>query len=243
MSKRFNLENISINYEGKYGREQTADINNKAETYDFVIVADSAFFYSTEKSPRSYRLLFPCFYEDQYILQKPSRVANKESSVIPFERALPPERLLVFPWSSANAQAESQKDLLTSCTQVYIEYADLVKIATDLQPPEAVVAWEPIASALIRERGLKKIEGTEYRVWISAYAHRKYVESPTSAETKFLRAFEEVFIASWNFCEGHREYAWSLVMQDLHLLTLIGLAAGLTPRPPARAVGLLRDAV
>lgn len=230
-------ESLEIQYQDANGREQMRTLLQEGPVSDFVIAPDGAFFMSTHSVHDEYQWLTPFFFEDQYVLRRTDWTAAVGGTV------------WTFPMSAAETMIRALNPLgrdrkkvcemeprpwLAGMKILYCEAKDMPRVALNLDRPDMLVAWEPLASELIRQSKeqrrrdpkrpiLEAVPGSWFPVVFSLSAHERWA---TKDRESLRNAFEELLIAEWNFCRLRPEYAWGLLANDLEFLQYFASAAG-----------------
>jgi hypothetical protein len=206
MRDRFGIP-VQIGTDSINGRHQVLQAGARLDSgdpFDLILCATAPFlFYSIKGAEGAfqdqYRFLLPIHKERQYLLRKPARGIDENSGLSGI-------RVIRFlELSSAEEQFQFIRIATrTKYTPRELHLGDIPLIANALRDDEAIVLYEPAASAAMRAAGLIRVAGpiSDYDVWIGMFGASELVSQP-----KLRWALVECFVAAWVFCDRHRKEA------------------------------------
>lgn len=206
--KRHGLD-LAIDYRSITGREQL-ERAVCADTFDFMIVSDAAFFMFPASCTKHYRKLFTCHSEPQHFYG--SAKANGARR----------RKAYVYPASSAEQHYRATED--RHLEMVPMDMLDVTDLANNLEDGAVIVAREPLSTRLAWASPLRAVADSEYEIWASFFCHRRW---RGAARRTLLRSFISVLVAEWNYCASHQRYAGSLLLEDEDLVKYFTFGCGL----------------
>lgn len=175
------------------------------DSVDFLVTANAPFFMAgISRLARRFRLLFPVHGEFQYVFKRSGTLWEEV------------KRVHILPQSSAEEQVLGGRHMPKTRSPSPVETLEIPASAIpnlllDLDRPEAVVVWEPLASSLRRHPEVEREEESVFRFWISLFCQKRW-RGPKMRRA--LTAFEEVFLAAWVRCKSNPNYAINLLRYD-----------------------------
>lgn len=205
------ISNVTLYYEDSNGQELTELVAESNKKYDFIIVADSPIILTdsdaAKKYMEKYKILLPCFSVTQYVFK------NKHSNGM--------KRISILKGSS---QEEHLRYLINCSTSTFIfdkKFIDSTEFYfNEFDNDEVFIAWEPMASALERKMNIEKIPDMSYQSWVSLY-------SSWPDSSNMIKAFTEVFIAVWNYCNLDQTYSSEILLGDENYWPKFAIGSGM----------------
>ena len=184
------------------GLEQAKRIND--DSVDFYLIADAPFFLVDNEELGYYKRIHEIYRERQGVVKKKGKSKGTPS-------------IWTYPDSSAKLQLKiaRQRSLQRkfSLPPVLKERMISLKgIATChefMSSGDYIFAWEPLLSPLCSNPVLEYLEGSDYELTISLFAHERIFH-----DTSLISAFSNFLIGEWNYCSMNGVYAWARLVRD-----------------------------
>ena len=217
MSDLFEV-NVVANSSDPNGYAQVRSVAED-DSIDFVIAPNAPFFLAgMPRLERTFRMLFPVHGELQYVFRRRGTLWSEV------------KRIHVLPQSSAEEQVLGERHTprgeSPKIEMPEITAATIPNLLLDLDRPDSVLVWEPLASALRRHPEVEREEESVFRLWISLFSHRRWQHARMRNQ---LRAFQEVFLASWIRCASEPQYAVGLLARDAEFRQSFAVACEQSP--------------
>jgi hypothetical protein len=220
---------LEVVFDDVNGRAQMDSLHKYGPSSDFFIAPTVTFMFKDSKVLDFYEILTPCFYQDQYLL-RPINHSGGSHALLHF-----------LPESSADANLRFWKkkgfpsEVPSGITPLEIEADRMpgkgIELATSKRCHEILFAWEPLASGIVNANHngtgqplLERVPNSRFPIVFSLAVSKTWTHPDAQP---FVDAFEEIFIAEWNYCSALPQYAWSLLCHDRQFLRLFGIGAGL----------------
>jgi hypothetical protein len=215
LQKRLRID-IKLNYESAYAQELFRKIENSNKVCDFLVVANSPLLFSNIKAMEDYQFFLPCFFADQFVFK------HKSSS-----RRCQLKKVLMISETSLEEHFRYLNFSSSSRLSAEKECVDLPEMSSRLDAfelDEMIVVWEPLASIFSRKSSMEKIPEMTYQTLVSLYSHISWKKP---VKRSLLKAFEEVFVSEWNYCNRLQDHASSLLIEDEKYLIYLAISAGM----------------
>lgn len=224
-------DSIEIYFHDVNGRDQVKTLDKSRDYFDFVIAPDGPFWLPVGEFRSIYQPWIPLFSEDQFILANCGinlKKANRiwvypfSSAQLQFRAWLPPKR--------KSKKNKMERGWLGSVREEPCAARDITRIAATLAHDDLIIAWEPLATEIIRQSSAKnggsaklmRIDDEPFPVVFTMFAN---VSNPVSKT--LYESFSECFIAEWNYCRANLRHAWELLRSNAEYLAYFGAGAGM----------------
>lgn len=220
---------LHVDYQAATGRDEMLALGLRGPAPDFFIAPDGAFFTHSGAVYDEYRTLTPFFIQDQYVIRRKSYRASATGQVWTYPNSS--AEAMIRAWTtSPTVGGFEPRPWLAALRVEECEAKDLPAIAARLDRSDMLIAWEPLATEILRQSALRgdrdylqKVPNSRFPNVFSLNAHERW----TTPDRESLRnAVEEVLIAEWNHCCRQPDAAWNLIKDDLHFLQFFAAGAG-----------------
>jgi hypothetical protein len=217
MVARFGV-NVITNFQDPNGYSQIQSVRRTPDKVDFLVIANAPFFLAQSPAiAQNFRLLLPLHVEWQYVFKQLGTTWDRVREIHMVPQSSAEEQVL----SSAHLPSDVNASRVKP---IEISPAVIPNLLLNLETPQAVLVWEPLASVLSKNKGVMPAEDCpKFGVWISLVGHKRWLERMRKEE---MRAFQEIFLAAWIFCSENQKYANSLVSADPQFKEAFSLACG-----------------
>jgi hypothetical protein len=214
MQSKFRV-NLTIDYRAGSAQQQMRLVHRNEGLYDFLVTGTYALMFRSEIPYRDYLVLFPCTFDNQFLLHRSSAGTVAQSDPIKLLR----EASKVYFVPETGNEAYLRVTGIKSNWE--IELADLLTLPSELDFGEVLLAFEPNATALIRQYKLNPLWDSSIAIPLilccqaRLFRHRDFCKAAAR-----VRAFCALFIAAWNYCDRHRGEAESALLSLPEILDL-----------------------
>jgi hypothetical protein len=214
LRKRLGID-IKLNYESAYAQELFRKIEDSNKVCDFLVVADSPLLFSNIKAMEDYQFSLPCYFADQFVFKHKKSSDRKFKKILIISETSLEEHFRYLNFSSANR---------LSAEKEYIDSPDMSSRLNAFELDEMIIVWEPLASAFSRKASIEKIPEMTYQTLVSLYSHINWKKP---SKRSLLKAFEEVFVSEWNYCNLQQDHTSSLLKKDHKYLIHLAISSGM----------------
>lgn len=185
--------------------------------FDFLILANDAYFMAADRRIKTYKMMFPCFKVPQYLFYRKADVYGRAS------------RIKVFQDSSAELQVRIRQGISPLTDSDPIENAETIPfLIKNMSAGEMIIVWEPLAYLFRGNSAFAEMPLTRHKIYFSLFCHEKWAKPVMNA---LRRAFTDLFINEWRYCYTNRKRSLRLVCGDDRFVERFGIAAGVKLLP------------
>lgn len=207
---------LTVDSDALNGRYQAREVSKHCD-FDFLVLANDAYFMAADRRIKTYKLMFPCFKIPQYLFYRKADAYGRAS------------RIKVFQDSSAELQEKIRKGIPSLTDSEPIENAETIPfLIKNMSAGEMIIVWEPLAYLFRGNPDFAEMPFTRHKIYFSLFCHEKWAKPSMDAQR---RAFADLFINEWRHCNTNRKRALRLVCDDEHFIERFAIGAGVKLMP------------
>jgi hypothetical protein len=215
LKHRYDLD-LDIDFSFMTGQEIMESLPRHENAPDCIITAAAPFLMNSSNEAEDFQLLLPCCYSRQNFF----RHANYNGSAGKIFILAENSAEATYRCISAGGHPFTHE--LTRFSPVLVSAGELFKRVKNLDRADAVILWDPVDEPLQRRGKLERVAGFLDQPPFYLALHKKWFRS----DQRMMRySFASAFIAEWNFCLNHREYARDLIEMDVEFLQQFAMAS------------------
>lgn len=203
---------LDVRFQDINGREQMRTIF-AGESCDFTIAPIDAFFLSECDGSTQYRVLGPITGESQCVFRKKSTQSRRASLVHTFDHSAAEMNHRLGVGVPKSAEPEP-----------ILDSRIIPHLIEDIAGGDFVIAWDPLAVLLRRDRRYEEMPGSSYCVTYFLFCNKSWRRSDRN---RLRNAFKRLFVNEWWYCKSHRRRVLRIVRRRHGYMDRFANAVGL----------------